>query len=140
MLDKKTLKAVLLEHEMERIKHMVRELVWARYEKLVKMITADQKIPAELVAAEETKLFGEFLSFAEAYHRFVEKLLQGQVLSVAVEKAHKRVALRFLKAIPAVIGADMKIYGPFIVEDVASLPLENAKILIKQGLAEAVEA
>jgi DNA replication initiation complex subunit (GINS family) len=34
----------------------------------------------------------------------------------------------------------MKTYGPFKVEDVASLPIENAKVLIKQGLAEKVEA
>jgi len=33
----------------------------------------------------------------------------------------------------------MKTYGPFMVEDVASVPLENAKILVKQGLAEVVE-
>jgi DNA replication initiation complex subunit (GINS family) len=34
----------------------------------------------------------------------------------------------------------MKTYGPFKAEDIASLPVENAKILIKQGLAERVEA
>jgi DNA replication initiation complex subunit (GINS family) len=34
----------------------------------------------------------------------------------------------------------MKNYGPFEVEDLATLPLENTKILIKQGLAEKVEA
>ena len=33
----------------------------------------------------------------------------------------------------------MKTYGPFIVEDVASLPVENARILVKQGLAVLVE-
>ena len=37
---------------------------------------------------------------------------------------------------PAMVGADMKTYCPFKVEDVASSPVENAKILIKQGLAE----
>jgi len=47
--------------------------------------------------------------------------------------------LRFLRDIPAIIGADMKTYGPFNAEDVASLPAENAKILAKQGLAERVE-
>ena len=59
---------------------------------------------------------------------------------MSIAKAHKRVALRFIKEIPAVIGSDMKTYGPFMVEDVASVPVENAKILIKQGLAELVEA
>jgi DNA replication initiation complex subunit (GINS family) len=33
----------------------------------------------------------------------------------------------------------MKTYGPFKAEDVASLPVENVKILVKQGLAEKIE-
>lgn len=139
MLDKKTVKASLLEHEMQNVKRMLRELVWMRYKKLIKIITENQKIPSDLLAAEEAKICAGFLSFAEAYQRFAKNLLRGQVLKVSIEKAHKRVALRFIKDIPAVIGADMKTYGPFMVEDVASVPVENAKILIKQGLAELVE-
>ena len=44
-----------------------------------------------------------------------------------------------MKAIPAIVGVDMKTYGPFLAEDVGSVPVENAKGLIKRGLAEAVE-
>ncbi|MGE5188400.1 MAG: hypothetical protein ACM3JE_05170, partial [Betaproteobacteria bacterium] len=51
----------------------------------------------------------------------------------------KRLTLRFTKSIPAIMGADMKSYGPFIAEDVASLPEVNAKMLVKQGLAVMVE-
>ena len=133
MLDKKTVKASLLGNEMRHVKRML------RYKKLIRMISENQKIPSDLLAVEEAKLCAGFLSFAEAYQRFVEGLLRGQVLAVSMAKAHKRVALRFVKEVPAVIGADMKTYGPFMVEDVASVPVENAKILIKQGLAELVE-
>ncbi|MGB9779090.1 MAG: hypothetical protein ACPLW8_06745, partial [Candidatus Bathyarchaeales archaeon] len=58
---------------------------------------------------------------------------------IKVEKEHKVVVLRFLKDVPAIIGSDMKPYGPFKNEDIASLPVENAKILVKQGLAQKVE-
>jgi DNA replication initiation complex subunit (GINS family) len=34
----------------------------------------------------------------------------------------------------------MKTYGPFEAEDVSSVPTENAKIFVRQGLAEKVEA
>jgi len=34
----------------------------------------------------------------------------------------------------------MKTYGPFKPEDIATLPTENARILIKQGVALEVEA
>ena len=143
MLDKKSLNTGLLEREMEHVQRMVSELVWTRYRKLVRVLTESQKAPEDLLAAEETELCASFLSFVEAYRKFAKKLLQGHVSEIAVAKApktHKRVALRFLKSIPAVVGADMKTYGPFMAEDVGSMPIENARLLIKRGLAEAVEA
>ena len=139
MLDKKTVKANLLEHEMHHVKRMLKELVWVRYKKLIKLITESQKVPSDLLTVEEAKICAGFLPFTEAYQRFAKHLLQGQVFNVTLERAHKRVALRFIKDIPSIIGADMKTYGPFMVEDVASVPVENAKILVKQGLAELVE-
>ena len=51
----------------------------------------------------------------------------------------RRVVVRFLKPVPSIIGADMNSYGPFLVEDVASVPELNARILVKQGLAKLVE-
>jgi DNA replication initiation complex subunit (GINS family) len=143
LMDKKTVKSTLLEHELERVQCMLTELIWTRYKKLVALVSESKKLPSGLLADEEDSLCTGFLSFAESYQKFAEKLLRGQVLSqvpkVSANKTRKRVALRFIKAIPAVIGADMKTYGPFMVEDVASVPVENAKILVKQGLAETVE-
>jgi len=52
---------------------------------------------------------------------------------------NKRVTIRFLNMVPAIVGSDMKTYGPFMIEDVASVPESNAKILIRQGLAKPVE-
>ncbi len=78
--------------------------------------------------------------------------MQGQLVSEPIKvvvkieanpaeapRAHKRSTIRFLKGIPAIMGADMKSYGPFVAEDVASLPPQNAQILVKQGLAVLVE-
>jgi len=60
-------------------------------------------------------------------------------VNAEVTPTHKRSTIRFLKNIPAIMGADMKSYGPFVAEDVASLPPQNAQILVKQGLAVLVE-
>ncbi len=142
MLDKKALKAGLLKREMTHVQRIVGELVWTRYRKLIRLLTESQRVPSNLLTAEEAELCTGFLPFVEAYQNFTKKLLQGQVSElsvVAASKVNKKVALRFLKSIPAVVGADMKTYGPFLAEDVGSVPVENAKILIKRGLAEAVE-
>ncbi len=139
MLDPKSMKAALLGRELQNVKRMLRELVWARYKKLVKAVGEGQKMSLDLLSVEEAEICTGYVSFAEAYQKFAQNLLQGQVVKVDLAKVHTRVTLRFVKAIPAVIGADMKAYGPFMVEDVASLPVENAKILVKQGLAVTVE-
>jgi DNA replication factor GINS len=47
--------------------------------------------------------------------------------------------VRFLKDVPAIIGADMKAYGPFKTEDIGTVPTENAVVLLKQGIAARVE-
>ncbi len=139
MLDKRTMKASLLEGEMRNVRRMLRELIQLRYIKLVRRTSGGQKVSSELLTVEEGKIRGGILPLAEAYQRFVKGLLQGHVAKVEIEKAHKRAVLRFSKDVPAIIGADMKTYGPFKVEDVASVPVENAKVLVKQGLAQIIE-
>lgn len=47
------------------------------------------------------------------------------------------VEVRFLKDAPAIVGADMKTYGPFYKGRVYALPKENARIFLKQGIAVA---
>jgi DNA replication factor GINS len=138
MLDKKTLKAALLEHEAAHVKRMLQELVWARYRKLVKLTTQTQKLPSELLAFEEAQIFEAFVPFTDAYQQFAKNLLQGQA-AVNGQETHKRYTLRFSRTIPKIMGVDMKPYGPFNAEDVASLPVENAKVFVKQGFAVVVD-
>lgn len=139
MLDKKLVKSILLEHELRNTRRMIQELVSLRYEKLMKIVVAGQKAPVEALAAEEMQVAIGITPFTDAYHQFTAALLQGQLSRIDTAKPNKRVTLRFTKEIPAIIGADMKTYGPFMSEDVASVPVENAKILTKQGFAEIVE-
>jgi len=139
MLDKKTAKAKLLDKEMQNAKRMIRGVIRARYRKLVGKIAKGDKIPSDFLTAEEEKFYKEVSPLAEAFRKFAEEVLRGHVPKAGLEKERKRAVLRFLKDVPAIIGTDIKAYGPFKVEDVASLPVENAKILVKQGLAEKVE-
>lgn len=136
MLDKKSLKAILLKKEQRNVKQMIRELVQTRYRKLVKKMAEDERVPSNVLTIEEEKIYRKAFPFAEAYQNFAKNILQGQILKVSIEQRRKRAVLRFLTTIPAIIGVDMKTYGPFKVEDIASLPFENAKILIKERLAE----
>lgn len=143
LLDKKALKAALLEQELKNVKLIVKQLTWIRYKKMVKFVNSNQKLQSTLLTAEEAELSKGYLPFVEGYRAFVKTLLHGQTqkinLQAPVEPSTKMVTLRFVKAVPAVIGGDMKTYGPFVPEDVASLPVGNAQILVKQGYAKLVE-
>ena len=151
VLDKKSVKMNLLEHEAQNVGRMLKELLGIRYRKIIKIVTKSQKLPSDLLTVEEARMCETFADFTKSYHKFADELMQGQLtvepIRVVVKtetytvapQPHKRSTIRFLKNIPAIMGADMKSYGPFIAEDVASLPPQNAQILVKQGLAVLVE-
>ena len=106
-----------------------------------------------LLTAEEDRMVETFADFTKTYRKFADDLMQGRTTQIkeldktpikVITKTDtppvpKRSTIRFLKSIPSIMGADMKSYGPFVAEDVASLPPQNAQILIKQGLAVLVE-
>lgn len=141
MLDTKTVKARLLQQEFLNAKRLVEELVQLRHEKILQLIAEGKSVPKNVLTPEEMKLHGQVLSLSDAYQAFLKDVLRGR-LTLAEEKSRgkpRKMVVRFLQAIPAIVGADMKTYGPFRAEDVATLPIENAKVLIKQKAAVEVE-
>lgn len=162
-IDKKSVKVALLEHEAHNVERMLQELLDMRYKKILKTITRLHRAPIELLTNEEAKIAQNAICFENAYDQFAKNLLEGQQTPIIatitqasnsplqilqtqkqeikpqVHVTQKRLTLRFIKNIPAIMGADMKSYGPFVAEDVASLPALNAQILVKQGLAVLVD-
>ncbi|MEW6604373.1 MAG: hypothetical protein AB1351_06745 [Thermoproteota archaeon] len=55
--------------------------------------------------------------------------------SISSRMRSKQIVVRFLKPTEAFVGIDMSKYGPFQPEDVASLPFENARLIIEGGAA-----
>ncbi|MCK5627933.1 hypothetical protein KAI12_00565 [Candidatus Bathyarchaeota archaeon] len=139
MIDKKTMKANLLMHEAQNVKRMVQDLVWIRYKKLISKTAEPVEVPLNLLTPEEEKVCESLIPLVEAYRRFVKNLLCGRIIKLDIDKMGKKTVLRFIEEIPAIIGSDMATYGPYDKEDVASLPIENAIVLVKRGLAEIIE-
>ena len=55
--------------------------------------------------------------------------------SVANKHKNKSTVVRFLKEMDQMVGSDLAKYGPFKVEDVATIPNENAQALIAKKIA-----
>ncbi len=140
MLDKKTTKAKLLNREFKGVKNMSEELFQLRYDKALRKSLARETVLRDVLIEEEEKLYGEILALAEAYQAFLKGVLHGRLSRIEKEEKPKKILLRFVQEIPAIVGSDMKTYGPFEPEDIATLPSENARIFIKQGVAVEVEA
>ena len=58
--------------------------------------------------------------------------------SLAQNHKTKKIAIRFLKEVDEIVGADLEKYGPFKTEDIATIPYENAQALIIKNAATKV--
>jgi len=139
MLDENTEKAKLLKRERRNVQKMVKELLNSRFNKLLEGVFYGKPIDEESLTEEERKIYSKVESLKDALDRFIKDLLEGRCEIEEKLKERKYILIRFVKDVPAIVGSDMKTYGPFKSEDLATLPVENAKILIKQGAAVEVE-
>src|SRR5262245_53716578 len=55
--------------------------------------------------------------------------------SIVARMRSKQIVVRFLRSTEAFVGVDMSKYGPYQMEDVTSLPFENARSFIEGGTA-----
>jgi DNA replication factor GINS len=139
MLDERTVRGRLLQQEEENVKHMAEELVQTRYEKMLRAVSKGEVVPTSILLKEEETLYKDISAQTDSFQSFMKNLLLGRLPQETKKNSLGLTVVRFLKEIPEIVGADMKTYGPFKPEDVASLPKENAKTLIKQGVATEVE-
>ena len=140
MLDKKTTKAKLLNCEVKNVKFMIGELFELRLKKLQENGISRGTVARDALTEEEEKLFLEVFSLAETYHSFSRNVLRGQLSNIGKDAESDVKVLRFIKEIPGLVGSDMQTYGPFGPEDIATLPSDNARVLIKQGVAMEVDS
>ena len=110
--------------------------------RLYKLHSGDMIDYSKLTDEEKYALDGMSESAARI-DEIVSATLKGRVKvleSISLRVRSKQVLVRFLKPIESFVGVDMNKYGPFQQEDVASLPLENARSLVESGVAVHVHA
>jgi DNA replication factor GINS len=139
MLDKKTTRAKLMEREFKNVKTLIKKLLQLRYKKSLDNAKTGKPLPKDHLTEEEERLYAEIPPLAESYQALFKEISRGRLPGKKSKKKAKGMVVRFLKEVPEIVGADMKTYGPFKAEDVATLPVENAKALIKQEVAVEVE-
>jgi DNA replication factor GINS len=112
------------------IESMVRQLLQLRTRKAMRQNAVLQLLPEErYVCSAEQR-------FERRFQTLVEAVSAGQ--PSFVEFAHmtenqRSITVRFVKHVNELVGLDLRRYGPFEPEDVASIPAASADILIAGG-------
>ena len=116
------------------IESMVRQLLKIRTKKAIHQNALLQLLPEErYVCSAEQK-------FRRRFETMVEAVSSGQPSFIEfahASESQRSVTVRFVKRVNELVGLDMKHYGPFEADDVASIPAASADILVAGG--DAVE-
>lgn len=131
-LDPKSLKAVVMDEETKRLEQLLTQLVDRRLEKLWRHANQDQSTSLE---SSEKQVYQDLSGISRHYDKLKEELFQGREPSSPIGRDKTNLLVRFVKDVPSIIGVNLKTHGPFLKEDIANLPFENAESLIRQGAA-----
>ena len=134
-IDEHTAKGRLTLREKEVASRLLRELKETRLRKLLALARNGEAINDANLTDEERKLVKEFGKSLRAFN----ESLRVETKASASEETAELSVVRFLQDIPEIVGTDLRIYGPYKKEDVGSLPNQNAKALVKQGVAREIE-
>jgi DNA replication initiation complex subunit (GINS family) len=140
--------------QLDNIKKILKELYERRENKIIQIALfssrAKTKNDTSMMLPEEKSLY-EHLNRVFSSHRdgilhnllsynFPDLIEKEKPKDIKTErKEQEKIKLvRFLYAIPKFVGDDLNIYGPFEEEDISSLPVDIANILIKKQRAEEI--
>ena len=131
--DTHTIHGRLLVREKEMTERLLSELRQTRIQKIIS--AAENRFPIQTTSLteEESDLLKRIEQSLSSLDQQVPTSPKSDDLTDELR------VVRFLEDIPEIVGVDLRIYGPFKKEDIASLPAPNAHALEKQGAAKAIE-
>ena len=124
----------LFETELSNLQFMMKDLLTIRVQKILAQIVEHNLDYDNLTRSERR--------FADQISRNLRSVLMPADDLFAPLEANAKSQLllvRFLEEHPQLVGVDLKTYGPFKADDLAALPAENARLIIRKNQAEPVE-
>jgi len=122
----------LIASQAKMIDSMVRQLLRLRTKKAMQQNALLQLLPEErYVCSAEQK-------FQKRFQTLVGAVSSGQPSFVEfahLSESQRNITVKFVKHVNELVGLDMRHYGPFEADDVASIPAASADILIAGGEA-----
>lgn len=129
--DTSTIQSRLLTREKDVSARLLAEIEQVRLQKILTGVQRHLPVPTSNLIGEEVTVNTNLNQTLPFLHTDGNPLPEDSSVTLA--------SVRFLQDIPEIVGVDLKIYGPFKKEDVASLPSPNAQALEKQGAVKGIE-
>lgn len=127
----------LLKKELENVQFMLKDLFDIRMMKIFGVVQTQSEVNLDKLTTTEEEMHK---SVVNSINKCLEQLLffKGEEIRKDVKEEPKYLIVRLLRSIPAIVGADLRTYGPFESDDVAVLPSNNATVLVSRGVASKI--
>ena len=133
---------VKTERQIQNIKRLLKEIYERRENKIIQLALFSSRSEAQPeisnLLPEEQEFFRSINNNLTLYRKgIMENLLQlrypkiSKPKDIKTEEEEITKLVRFLSPVPKFMGEDLNIYGPFYADDIASLPIKAASVLIK---------
>jgi len=116
--------------ELDSARRVLQDLLEIREGKLLSIALSYIRAGLEpgSLTREEKEFFDSVVGEIKQFQEKRREIFEG--------KKEKMQAVAFLEALPQFVGVDMKNYGPFERGDMATIPEENAKLLMEKGIVK----
>lgn len=138
--------------QIELLSNAIKLLFEARYSKIEALTNQEyvasekkhgsDKIDYSKLTGEEKFILDGSLEAKKRIEMVFEAILGGRPIvleKITNMQSRKLIPVRFLKPIDRFMGIDMETYGPYLEDDIALLPSENARALTQNGFVEQIQ-
>ncbi len=130
----------IIKKQLENTRRVIEELYEKREKKLIQLAISNLKTKEpniENILPEELELYQKILKILKETKR---QILKTENIEKNIEKKSDLLTIRLKQPIPKFVDTNLKAYGPFEEEYMASVPRKIAEILIKNQKAEEIKS
>ena len=136
LLERSSPRYRLITKELELLTYMLKDLMAIRFRKIC--MQPNGRIEDPLQNTDDWIVLQKLFEAIDAQERILQQVVHGELENKGELGIQTLSIVRMLKETPAFIGVDGEERGPYMVEDVVSMPTANARMLSRQGYAEVI--